>query len=104
MLDRSTLRREFGLSETSTVVTFLGRLIAAKQAELLIDTVQLLRERDGCDVELLVVGTGPEEGNIRARLREDRERPAWVPDNRIATIRITYDGLSIAEPVHQRDE
>ena len=71
-LDRSTLRRELGLSEASTVVTFLGRLIAAKQPDLLIDAVQSLREKDGCNVELLIVGTGPAEDNIRARLRNVR--------------------------------
>jgi glycosyltransferase involved in cell wall biosynthesis len=73
LLDRSELRRELGLSPGSIVLLFVGRLIAPKRADALLEAVLELRRRGCPNIEVLVVGSGPEE----ARLRAIAQGQAW---------------------------
>lgn len=62
---RERLRDELGLRG----VTFLyvGRLLPSKGLNYLVDAFGILRERTGVDVNLVIVGDGPEEGRLRER-------------------------------------
>ena len=65
-LDRATLRRELGLSAEAVVFLFVGRLNAAKRVDALIEAAQMLRGQHGAPIEILIVGSGPEEARLRA--------------------------------------
>ncbi|MFI5664918.1 glycosyltransferase [Streptomyces sp. NPDC051684] len=58
---RAAARRELGLADGAFVIGGVGRLVAGKRFDVLIDA---LRELPG-DVRLLLVGTGPEEPSLR---------------------------------------
>jgi glycosyltransferase involved in cell wall biosynthesis len=58
-LDRSDLRREFGLAPDAVVLTFVGRLLAGKRVEELIEAARELRA-GGVGVEIIIVGDGPQ--------------------------------------------
>ncbi len=63
---RARVRAEFGIGEDAFVVGVLGRLDPNKRFGLVIDAVAPLL---GAGVKLLVVGEGPEHGNLRERAR-----------------------------------
>ena len=69
LLDRATLRHELGLSAESVVLLFVGRLNAAKRVDVLIEAVQELRSQHGALIEVLIVGSGPEEAQLRSVAR-----------------------------------
>jgi glycosyltransferase involved in cell wall biosynthesis len=72
-LDRARLRHELGVSAEAVVLLFVGRLNAAKRVDALIEAVQTLREQHGAPIEVLIVGSGPEE----ARLKTLASDAAW---------------------------
>ena len=69
LLDRAALRHELGLSTESVVLLFVGRLNAAKRVDVLIEAVQKLRAQHGALIEVLIVGSGPEEAQLRSLAR-----------------------------------
>jgi len=64
-LDRATIRRGLGLSAEAVVLLFVGRLNAAKRVDALIEAVQTLRGRPDAPIEVLIVGSGPEEARLK---------------------------------------
>jgi glycosyltransferase involved in cell wall biosynthesis len=64
-LDRAGLRRDFGLSPEAVVFLFVGRMNEAKRVDALIEAVRTLRRRQTMAVEVLVVGSGPAESELR---------------------------------------
>jgi len=72
--DRSELRREFGIAPDATVFTFVGRLLAGKKVEELIRAVRKIRRgNSSTDIEVLIVGGGPEQVRLEAEATGD----AW---------------------------
>jgi glycosyltransferase involved in cell wall biosynthesis len=65
-LDRATLRRGLGLSTEAVVLLFVGRLNAPKRVDALIEAAQTLRVQHGAPIEILIVGSGPEEAPLKA--------------------------------------
>jgi glycosyltransferase involved in cell wall biosynthesis len=77
-LDRARLRRDFGLSPEAVVFLFVGRLNEAKRVDALIEAVRALRqprpqEAEPTPVEVLVVGSGPAQSELRNLARGE----AW---------------------------
>lgn len=66
----------FGSSTLPIVVT-IGRLIRSRGVDLLLCAVAQLK-KEGNNVELLVIGDGPETENLKARARELNITPAFV--------------------------
>jgi glycosyltransferase involved in cell wall biosynthesis len=64
-LDRSALRRDLGLSAEAVVFLFVGRLNAPKRVDALIEAVGTLRRQEPMAIEVLVVGSGPAESQLR---------------------------------------
>jgi glycosyltransferase involved in cell wall biosynthesis len=62
-----TLRHELGLSSDSTILLYVGRLLAAKEVDQLIRvTAALNSELAGKErVETVIIGSGPEEDRLR---------------------------------------
>lgn len=59
----SQVRKEFGISETDTVIGFAGRLHMMKGVDLLIEALRMLLEK-GRDYCLVLAGDGPERGRL----------------------------------------
>jgi glycosyltransferase involved in cell wall biosynthesis len=57
-LDRAALRQGFGIAPDAVVFVFVGRLLAGKKVETLIEAAGALRS-SGANVEVLIVGDGP---------------------------------------------
>jgi glycosyltransferase involved in cell wall biosynthesis len=72
-LDRFALRRELGLSAEAVVFLFVGRLNAPKRVDALIEAVRTIRRQQPVAIEVLIVGSGPAESQLR-RLAGDE---AW---------------------------
>lgn len=66
-VDPADVRRELGLRVDSVVFLFVGRLIEIKRVEILIEAIRRINAQDGGNlfVELLVIGGGPLEGELR---------------------------------------
>jgi glycosyltransferase involved in cell wall biosynthesis len=67
-VDEAALRRELGLRPDSRVLVYLGRVYREKRLDQLLEALRRLRERGLVDgqVELVVIGDGPELPEIRA--------------------------------------
>ncbi|MFZ5790039.1 MAG: glycosyltransferase family 4 protein [Pseudomonadota bacterium] len=67
--DLAALRAELGLRPDSVVLLYIGRLLPAKQVELLIETIHRINAQRLCrrPVELLIIGDGPAADALRAR-------------------------------------
>ncbi len=63
------LRRRFGIPATDRLLVFVGRLGKEKNVDLLIDAMSYMRTSD---VRLLVVGDGPDRGDLERHARRDR--------------------------------
>lgn len=63
-------QRTVNLDRPFQVVTF-GRLVAHKNIELLINAVAQLK-RQGCDVELHIIGDGPHRSNLEALVQKSQ--------------------------------
>src|SRR4029077_12166875 len=66
ILDRSVLRRRYGLSREAIVFLFVGRLNNAKRVDALIQAAGNLRRSCSMPVEVAIVGGGPEEEKLKA--------------------------------------
>jgi glycosyltransferase involved in cell wall biosynthesis len=64
-LDRAALRRDFRIAPNAVVLTFVGRLLAEKKVEVLIEAGRKLRAA-GDDIEIVIVGDGPERRSLEA--------------------------------------
>jgi glycosyltransferase involved in cell wall biosynthesis len=64
-LDRVTLRRGFGLSAEAAIFLFVGRLNAQKRVDALIEAARALRQEHAAAIEVLIVGSGPSEAQLR---------------------------------------
>jgi len=71
---RSAVRRELGIPDDAWVVGTVGRLMDYKNQALLVGA---LRSELGADSRLVIVGDGPERGNL-ARSASDGGVAAWV--------------------------
>lgn len=60
-------RSEYGFTDEHILLVSVGRLVARKNIGQLIDTVKALADDR---VQLLIIGAGPEEENLRARAAE----------------------------------
>lgn len=72
--DDAVFRSMPDIARDKTIV-FVGRLVSDKGVELLLEALKLL-QRDGFSPDLTIVGSGPEEGNLRklsAQLGLDRQ-------------------------------
>jgi glycosyltransferase involved in cell wall biosynthesis len=67
--DQAVLRRELGLRPDSVVLLYVGRLLPAKQVDLLIQAVRRINSMQLCrrPIEALIIGDGPAAGGLRAR-------------------------------------
>lgn len=67
--DQAVLRRELGLRPDSVVLLYVGRLLPAKQVDLLIQAVRRINSMQLCrrPIEVLIVGDGPAAEGLRAR-------------------------------------
>ena len=75
---RSQLRKEIELSaDGSPVIVTASRLVEAKQTDMVIDAFARVRRHHQCS--LLVVGSGPLEEQLQARVESER-----IPDVRFA--------------------
>jgi glycosyltransferase involved in cell wall biosynthesis len=72
-LDRSVLRRRYGLARESIVFLFVGRLNNAKRVDALIQAAKALRKSQALPVEVVIVGGGPKE----EALKKLAEGAAW---------------------------
>ena len=79
---RADARDRLGLRATSTVVTFMGRLIPVKRVDRFLDAAtQVARDRPDLDLQFLVVGDGPDACRVRERVGEiDAVATGWVSD------------------------
>ncbi len=69
---KTAVRRRLGLPEDRPVLVFIGRLIAEKGTDLLLDAFAALRARR--PAHLLIIGDGPERAAMEQRVaREDLE-------------------------------
>lgn len=67
-IQRQNIRSELGIPEHSVVLTFVGRLVAGKRIDTLIDIfARLCREYDG--IRLLITGDGPKRESLVALAR-----------------------------------
>jgi len=69
-LNRDELRAGFGLSKDAIVLLFIGRLYPPKRVEALFAAARRLRDA-GAPIEVLVVGTGPDEEALRRATAND---------------------------------
>ena len=53
-------------------ILFLGRLVPRKGCKLLLEAINLLRERYGNDFRVLICGKGPELGNLKAYVNDNK--------------------------------
>lgn len=66
---RASFRRELGVRDGVPVVTTVGRLVPIKNHDLFIDAAASLVRR-GVEAMFVIVGGGPEEPRLRARVEE----------------------------------
>jgi glycosyltransferase involved in cell wall biosynthesis len=64
---RPASRADYGLDAEDVLLVTVGRLVARKALDQLVDIVAGLREQR---VKLLVIGTGPEEASLNAKVSE----------------------------------
>lgn len=64
---RPAKRKDYDVGEEDVLLVTVGRLVARKALDQLIDIVAGLRDRNA---RLLIVGTGPEEGPLRAKVSD----------------------------------
>jgi len=64
-VDRAELRREHGLSPDAIVFMFIGRLYPPKRVDVLVETVKRLRPDVAVPIEVMIVGSGPDEEKLR---------------------------------------
>jgi glycosyltransferase involved in cell wall biosynthesis len=67
--DCSTFRRIPGSPRNRSLV-FLGRLVSDKGCDLLLQSLALMRENQGVEVPLSVVGSGPEESKLKQMAKD----------------------------------
>ena len=67
-------RKSLGLAADGPVVLFVGRLIEGKRLELLIDCLEALQP----NVQMLLVGDGPERSGLEARALHCRHRVVFA--------------------------
>jgi len=68
-VDPAELRRELGLLPDSAVLLYVGRLLPAKQVDLLIQAVRRINAMQLCrrPIEVLIIGDGPAAEALRGR-------------------------------------
>lgn len=81
------LRKKYGIKDDDFVVSWIGRLGYEKRINYLIDGFKSIAEKR-CDAKLLIVGTGPEEENLK-ELVNDLELNDYV----IFTGKVSYDEI-----------
>ncbi|MEM8948910.1 MAG: glycosyltransferase family 4 protein [Pseudomonadota bacterium] len=64
---RPAARADYGLEEEDVLLVTVGRLVARKALDQLLDLMAGLRDRSA---KLLVIGTGPEEAGLQAKAAE----------------------------------
>jgi glycosyltransferase involved in cell wall biosynthesis len=62
-IDRTAVRREFGVPEDARLVGFVGRLAKQKRVDVLVWAMQLLRQLTG-NVYNVIIGDGPERRRL----------------------------------------
>ncbi|MFL5907559.1 MAG: glycosyltransferase family 4 protein [Solirubrobacterales bacterium] len=91
-VDRPAARKEIGIAEADRVVAWHGRMEAHRKGlDVLLEAWEgLTRERPGRELMLLLVGTGPDAGQISREL-EARELPnvRWVNEHVVDQAEIT---------------
>jgi glycosyltransferase involved in cell wall biosynthesis len=77
---RTSTRAALGLSEDEIVVGIVGRLVPVKNHELLFQAQPLLEKALGQPVQILVVGSGLREGELKEYVRglEIEDRVRWL--------------------------
>lgn len=64
-------REQLGIAPDAFVVALVSRAIAEKGWAIAIKAVELARQRSGRDIQLLLVGDGPEAASLRQRHQRD---------------------------------
>lgn len=67
---KRAVRRRLSLPETAPVLLFIGRLIAEKGTDLLLDAYKAVR--GSSDAALVVIGDGPEKRSMQARIEREQ--------------------------------
>ena len=67
--DGAALRAGLGIPAERFAIGWVGRMTAVKQAGDVLEAVRKLRDR-GCDAALVLVGDGPDRGDLERRARE----------------------------------
>lgn len=61
----SSLFRRTGQEQRRRGLVFLGRLVNDKGCDLLLQSLAIMREQNGLEVPLSIIGSGPEESKLR---------------------------------------
>ncbi len=69
--ESAVLRDALGVDDDSTLLLYVGRVSKEKNLPVLVEAMQILRERN-CDVTLLVVGDGPYRKEMEQKLSADK--------------------------------
>lgn len=88
-VDDADIRRELGLRPDSVVFTYIGRLVQFKRVDLMVEAIRRIKAGGLArrPVELLVVGGGPLEAELKAQasdLPEAHFLGSLPPDERVA--------------------
>jgi glycosyltransferase involved in cell wall biosynthesis len=100
-VDRAAVRNRLNIAPDAVVLTFLGRLLPLKRAELLPAIARALRA-EGLPVEVVIVGGGAEAEKLKAEFGRERwfhmPGPIFEPD-RLAEIMRASDAVVIPDYV-----
>ena len=97
--DPGEIRRALHLRPDSTVFTFIGRLVQFKRVDLLIEAVRRANAGRARPIEVLIVGGGPLEAELRAMADDVPEihfLGSLPPDERVARCLRVSAGVAIA--------
>jgi len=71
LVDKSELRRKWGLNLDDKIIIYVGRLSKIKRIDLLIDSFALLAKKEG-KAKLLIVGGGEEEKDLKEKVKRHK--------------------------------
>lgn len=95
---RDALRAQLGVADDARIIGFFGKLIDKKDPCLLVDALAIAQRRSPVPLMLLVVGHGPLDADLRARVAAAGVRAhfaGFVPQSRIADYYLAADIVAL---------
>lgn len=68
--DRNWLKRKYGITPGEKVILHVGRLAREKSVDFILDAVEMLLSKKCPPFKLIIVGTGPEQENLKSLCRQ----------------------------------